>query len=466
MSRGQTRKGRARANRALLAIPAAKPLLRAVDHGPAIRLDPSILGAAGDRWVEPFMDANRGHLDRLGVEVRVETRGGVGLSLRPGPRVGAVPLLSPSTRRVAAGLLVAPRFRWSALGAVLGTTGFSTEPSLGGAPLVPGSAREVPPWMLASPVLRRIEGLLAHRKRGFVERSEHRQSPRGRVDWSAWARRDVPAGRWTQLPCHFPDPDDDPNLMAAVRWTLGSLDDELTPQGHTGPARLLRDRVADLLARIGPGVQRRPAPWDGPPGSGWLADAMQAMGWVAEERGLGGAKSLDGLSWDLAVDQVWECWVDAFMADLAPRCGMVAVRRGQTSRRLNWLTPTASMRSLVPDSGLRGPARMVWIDAKYKAHLQLIGSKGWAGLGQATRDAHRADLHQALAYASLESVDQVDSVLAYPLLATDAWRPPGIATVSAGRRRVRLLLAGLPFGFRSEDHKQETLTAWRELLAA
>jgi hypothetical protein len=37
----------------------------------------------------------------------------------------------------------------------------------------------------------------------------------------------VPAGRWSTLPCHFPDPDDDPALLAAVRWTLDRLDDDL-----------------------------------------------------------------------------------------------------------------------------------------------------------------------------------------------------------------------------------------------
>src|SRR5690606_24733778 len=109
-------------------------------------------------------------------------------------------------------------FRWSALGSVLGRIGFATEPSLGGTPLVPGSAREVPTWLLAAPVVRRLEGLLRHRKRGFVERVEDRVSPRGRVDWSRWARQQVPSGRWTTLPCRFPDPDDDPDLLAAVRW--------------------------------------------------------------------------------------------------------------------------------------------------------------------------------------------------------------------------------------------------------
>jgi hypothetical protein len=466
MSRGRTQRGRERAARGLLEIPSGRPLIQAVDHGPAVRLDPSAVGAAGDRWVEPFLEANGAHLRRLGMSATVEARGGLALRLTPGPRIGAVPLLSPSTRRVAAGLLIAPRFRWSALGAVLGEIGFATEPSLGSAPLVPGSAREVPAWLLAAPVIRRLEALLRHPKRGFTERDEIRASPRGRVDWSRWARTHVPSGRWASLPCHFSEPDDDPELLAAVRWTLGRLDDELATFHEAIAARLLRVRVADLRAHVGPGEARRPSADFKAGGSGWVAEATQAMGWVAEERGLGGSRVLDGMSWDLPIDEVWEAWVDAFVAELAPRCGLTALRRGSTTRRLSWATPTSSMRALVPDSGLRGAGRLVWVDAKYKAHLELLARRGWSGLEETTRDAHRADLHQALAYASLGEVERVDSLLVYPELSPRDRSRPAIATVAAGRRRVRLLLVGLPFGFHSPEHREASLAEWRELLAA
>src|SRR5690606_2073450 len=121
------------------------------------RLDGSVFKTSGERWIEPFLEANRSHLRRLEVTASLETRGGVALRLTPGPKIGAVPLLSPSTRRAAAGLLVEPRFHWSALGSVLGSIGFAIEPSLGGTQLVPGSAREVPAWLLAAPVVRRLE---------------------------------------------------------------------------------------------------------------------------------------------------------------------------------------------------------------------------------------------------------------------------------------------------------------------
>lgn len=466
MTRGRTQRGRERSSRGLLDLPSGRPLLTAFDHGPPVLIQAADVGAAGDRWVEPFLDANRPLLARIGVTAEVEARGGIGLRLTPGVRIGAVPLLSPSTRRVAAGLLVAPRFRWGALGAVLSDIGFATEPSLGGTPLVPGSAREVPGWLLAAPVVRRLEGLVQHRKRGFVERQESRTSPRGSVDWTRWARTDVPAGRWTHLPCRFPDPEDDPELLAAVRWTLARLDEDLAAYEHALAARTLRARVSDLLARVGAGEARRPTGVPGRDRPGWVGEALQAMGWVADERGLGGSRVLDGMSWDLPIDQVWEAWVDRFIADLAPRTGLTAVRRGTTRRPLNWSTSTASMRSLVPDSGLRGPGRLVWVDAKYKAHLQLIAHHGWTGVSEETRAAHRADLHQALAYAALEEVDRVDSMLVYPELTPEARTAPAVATVAAGRRRVRILLVGLPFGFSSPDHRERVLGRWRDLLAA
>lgn len=466
MTRGRTLRGRSR-ERAATSRPVARPLLTGEDQGDPILVDAGTVGAAGDRWIEPFLRANESHLRRLDLKHDVDARDGLRIRLFPGPKIGAIPLLSPSTRRVVAGLLVRPRFRWTALGEVFEAIGFGVEPALGGAPLVPGSAREVPPWMIAGSVLGRLEQLLRHRKRVFVERCEERASPRGRVEWSEWASRQLVRGAWHRLPCSFSEPDDDPELFAGVRWTLARLADSLAPQSFDHVAHSLLQRIALLLNRVGPGVSRRPK-W-GPliKESAWVLEAKEAMGWVAEQRGLGGSRSLDGICWDLSVDQVWEAWVDSFASLLAPRLGLTHVSRGATSQPLNWHSGRRSMRSLVPDVVLRGGQRIVWIDAKYKAHLELIGSRGWDGLSEEVRASHRSDLHQALAYAALADVEQVDTVLAYPHLAADgAVRHAPVATIASGRRRVRLILAGVPFGFHSPDRQEAELSLWRHLLAA
>lgn len=465
MARGQTKKRRSPIS-VMAATPSARTLIRANDHGDPVSVRASDVGAAGDRWVEPFLTANADGFRRLDLRSEVRADPELRIVLRPGPRIGAIPLRSPSTRRVTAGLLVEPRFRWAALGAVFNAIGFSVEPRLGGAPLVPGSAREVPPWMLAGPVIERIAALLRHRRRGFVEREENRQSPRGRVSWTAWATTHVPRGEWTTFPCRFTEPDDDPDLLSFVRWTLSRIESDLSTIAWSLPAKSLLRRTGELQSQVGPGTQRRPSSATfRAEESEWVRAALEAMSWVAEERGLGGAKSLDGLAWDLSIDAVWEAWVSAFAADLGRSLGLIASPFQAARRPLRWQGPARSMGSLAPDVELRGADRVVWIDAKYKAHLELLARRGWSGLSEEIRGEHRSDLHQALAYASLADVQQVDSLLLYPQIAGDAPMPATVATVTSGRRRVRLVLASVPFGYRNPEQQDRCLRSYRDLLA-
>jgi hypothetical protein len=426
-------------------------------------------GKRNDRWVEPFLDANLQAFHRLEVRGEVAYEGEVVLRLHPGARIGAVPLVSPATRKVAAGLLVQPRFRWTHLGDVVGAIGFAVEPRVGGSALVPGSAREVPPWLLAGPVLRRLEALLRHRRRTFTERRETRSAPRGRILWSEYGSRSLASGKWHHLPCLFTEPDDDPELMANVRWTLERVSDSIQELAPTPIGRRLLDRSRALQLITGTGPSKRPSStMTGSLETQILSEALEAIGWVSEERGLGGARTLDGLAWDLSVEEVWEHWVAHVMADLAPRLGLTLLRGAETKHALHWRGSFQSMTALIPDAGLRGRNRLVWVDAKYKAHLTLLARKGWQGVADHIREAHRADLHQALAYASLANVDQVDTMLAYPTTSRDALvsTPAAVASIVAGRRRVRLLLAALPFGFQGPSHQEVAINSWRELLSS
>ncbi len=466
MARGSTHCGRGRAKKkSTRPAPALRPLLRCSDQGSPVALRSDMLGLEGDRWVEPFLDANRLQLGRLGIRTEVQARRGIQILLHPGNRIGAVPLLSPSTRRVVAGLMVEPRFKWTALGAVFQSIGFEIEPTIGGAPQVPGSAREVPPWLLAAPVLRRIEALLAHQRRGFIQRQEERTAPRGQIEWHRWSTRNVPNGKWTTFPCRFPDPANDPELAAAVRWTLHRLREELGTVSDALVGRLLVEKTLDLDVLVGSGPSLPPRSGQFSGESAFIAEAVEAMGWVAEERGLGGSRALDGLAWDVNIDEIWEAWVTTFFTALAPTLGLRSQQRG-TMRRLNWQGGLQSMGHLAPDMAMHGLDRHVWVDAKYKSHLNLLARHGWTGLGETTRDAHRADLHQALAYSSLVPDDQVDTILVYPQLGDDGQRRPfATSTFTQGRRRIRLILGGLPFGFRGPAHREEALSRWREALA-
>ena len=62
------------------------------------------VGASGEHWVEPFLTANSTSFTRLDIGHEIRADPELTVLLKPGARIGAVPLLSPSTRRVAAGL--------------------------------------------------------------------------------------------------------------------------------------------------------------------------------------------------------------------------------------------------------------------------------------------------------------------------------------------------------------------------
>jgi len=447
--------------------PGARPLLKTADHGEPVEVQAKTIGARGDRWVEPFLEANRPHFHRLRLEPEVRADRTLRVRLHPQSRIGAIPLLSPSTRRVVAGVLVEPRFRWAALGSVFGSIGFRVEPSLGRAPMVPGSARDVPPWLLAGPVIERIAGLLRHQPRQFQETKENRASPRGHVAWGQWASRHVAHGNWAEFPCSFPDPASDPELMAAIRWTLNRLRDDLGRVAGSPLGRKLIHRIGDLQGYVGSGPSRRPSgEFKRLQSADWLAEAQEAMGWVAEERGLGGARILDGLSWDLPIDAVWEAWVASFTEELGHHTGLTASPFGSPRRNLYWSGPITSMGSLAPDVELRSENHLVWVDAKYKAHLAQLNRHGWQGVSESLQEAHRADLHQALAYAALEDADRVDTILAYPHLGTESPLPTSVATLTRGKRQVRLILAALPFGFQSHEDRRKAWSTWRDLLVA
>jgi hypothetical protein len=86
------------------------------------------------------------------------------------------------------------------------------------------------------------------------------------------------------------------------------------------------------------------------------------------------------------------------------------------------------------------------------------------------RDSHRADLHQALAYAVLAESPRVDSLLVYPGTAESAGDSAttepvfALADLVAGGRHVRLGLGSIPFGFQGPAHRENVVTAWERTL--
>jgi len=184
---------------------------------------------------------------------------------------------------------------------------------------------------------------------------------------------------------------------------------------------------------------------------------VEALGWVVDERGLGGGRELDGLAWQLPLDELWERYVEATVRqEVAKEGGEVLVGRlGQTTIPFHWSSPgMRSMGHLVPDMVVRKGKSVRIVDAKYKAHLADLDEVGWRAASEELQAGHRADLHQVLAYASFFDADDITACLVYPLRRStweglrarrqDVWT----ADVPSKGRSIRLELRGLPFGSR------------------
>ncbi|MBU1395776.1 MAG: McrC family protein [Gammaproteobacteria bacterium] len=331
-------------------------------------------------------------------------------------------------------------------------------------PLVPGSGREVPPWVLAGPVIRRLKDLLEHLRPGYVVRDEVRGHPRGQIQWHTYLTRQMPSGRWHHLPCRFSELDTDSRLRQVVRWTLERLYADLGSAGGRDPVALslirqivlLLEHVLDVPARRPLRAELEQNLGSSPMASQALREGLRAIGWIVDERGLGGGRTSDGLAWTLPLEQLWERYVESLVREEAARSGgRVRVGRlGETVVPLAWNDPShRALGHLVPDFVVHRHDGIEVIDAKYKSHFADLDANRWSALAEETQQSVRADLHQVLAYAAATgSSDQMGATLIYPVrrrLYEDLkryGRAETRAAISVGQRQITLRMKAVAFG--------------------
>lgn len=455
---------------------AQKRLYTATDHGrpvtiPSEPFAPSQRGGGWGPFAESFVRFNGSALEKLDIQPQFSAGpNGPRLHFLPGSKAGAIPLRSAYSGHVTGGFIVRPRFGWPGVGQVLAETGWQGMPEFLELPLVPGSGREVPAWVLAGPILSRLDAMLRTMKRGYRDVEKTLLHPRGRIVWDRYRNESLVQGKWAELPCRFPDLGQDLLLRRHVRWAVEKVNRDLQEFGRADPvasalAQLAR-RMIEALADASPLFPHGPALNRQLSSSRLLSTAhrggLEALSWVVEERGLGGGREQDGLAWSLPLERLWEGYVEAVIrGEAANDGGQVKVGRlGETVFPVEWSDPGhRSLGHLVPDIVvLRGHSVQI-VDAKYKAHLAELDETGWHQFAEDTRESHRADVHQILAYASLYEAEDITATLAYPLRKS-TWeylrkrrRDISRADLLHGGRCIHLQLRGLPFGHTSFDRR-------------
>jgi hypothetical protein len=145
---------------------------------------------------------------------------GAVVRMKPGSHTGAVPLRSAQIQSVVGGLVVRQRFEWAGVGRVLQKPAGRLPPEFLALRRFPGSGREIPPGVLAGPVIGRLAERLRAAKRGYRERWKNLKRPRGRILWAEYTCEQMPRGKWDTLPCRYSDLATDPKLRRSVRRGL------------------------------------------------------------------------------------------------------------------------------------------------------------------------------------------------------------------------------------------------------
>lgn len=418
---------------------------------------------------ENFHLANARPLACLDVKSELEaTRNGIVLRLKPGGVVGAAPLFAPDTRRVVGGIVVRPRFGWNGIGSILVKTGWRTRPEVLRLPTVPGSALQIPPWVLAGPLVERLQRLLSETRRGFHLRTELRSSPRGQILWARYLAQQFPHGYPHQLPCKFPDLGPDELLRSFLRWGFETVYRSVYRTTAEDPiSREIAAHIRLALTALTDVPSRRPESTlinqffarsnNLTPG---LRQGLEGLQWIVDERGLAGTARNDGLSWALPMHSLFESWTEAVCRAWANGFGgdVRSAIRDQTTVPLHWFNPVhGSITRLIPDILVHSASQLFVIDAKYKGLFQGLDQERWREMAQELQEGHRHDVHQVLAYASMFDAPIISAVLVYPMRFT-TWsrlaresRTVVSARILSGKRTLTLSLVGLPLEWAPEQ---------------
>jgi hypothetical protein len=414
---------------------------------------------------DQFIELNRDAFHELELSVEPHYRNSnIDLDVHAGTRIGAIPLISPTSGRPDYGLVIRPRFDWPGIGPILGATGWRVIPSPLSLPSLPRSERRVPPWVLATIVLFRLKLLLDQLQRRFEITHEVRSSPRGTIDWTQYLHRQISRAKFLEVPCSFPELQKDKDLSAAIRFALEKQLHSLESQRNAGSFVVeLLDICRSLIDVVRDISPRAPLPitvqlWQrGTLKSEVFHRGVEAIGWTAEERGLAGLSDLQGIPWMMSMEQFFEAWVETLMFRVAHQIGgaLRTGRQRQTVVPLTWEPPyLGSQKSLIPDLVVERGDTTIIVDAKYKEHWEEMQERRWSDLEEELRERHRADLLQVLAYSTVARTPKVLVCLAYPCN-EERWvslrarnRLVHRASLPMAERRVELILSAFPLSTR------------------
>lgn len=413
------------------------------------------------RDTQTLLDNNRLRLNALEISSALITKAdNIEISLKTNGIIGAVPIKS-IYKDMAGGIIVEPRFGWSDYGKMLNAIGWNASPEILKFPLVPGSAKQIPPWVIAGPLVIWLKELLNSLSPGFTMVNDIRESPRGKINWREYASHSISRGNYHLIPCSYPDLGANIIIKSYIKWSLERIKSSLLRLANNDSfsSRLI-ELIEILLVDL---IEIAPKPTNkvflsnelrkNPLTSQNLVNGFQALNWIVDEKGLAGNNETDGLAWKIPISELFERWVEAIFTNWAKDIGgnLKTANKGDAVVSLIWSNSRIkSLAHLAPDIVVETYDTAYIIDAKYKGFFEELDDDKWWALSEEIKSEHRHDLHQVLAYASLFDKPRIVSLLAYPTYESTYSHLSNIgktisrASIPLSNKQVEVGILGLP----------------------
>lgn len=380
--------------------------------------------------------------------------------------IGALPLLSPTTFKPDYSLIISPRFGWSGIGSVLGQTGWKILPKILDLPALNISEKNIPPWVLSSIILWRIKAMLSDLDKKFEIQTRDLSSPKGSVDWNKYASNRITNGKFTEVPCTFPELNYNSELKSAIHYALIKQLQSLSTQRKNGFYVLqlieicltLIDKVKKYLP-IKPNQLFYHRYLKNPLKSEIFRKGITAIEWTTADKGLAGIGDLNGLPWMMSMELFYEAWLETVVEKLSTIIGGIIKtgRKRETITPLSWDPPfLGSQKFILPDIILVKDSWTIIFDAKYKDHWEELNFSSWQYLEAEIKERHRNDILQILAYSSLSNSSNIICCLVYPCKLS-TWtslqkrnRAYHNASITIDDRKIRLILTAIPMEITTE----------------
>lgn len=449
----------------------------AIDHG----VDSSKLDFARPTLIDTFLTINRELFDTYSImpEKTFTEKGEQRIVFETNDIIGACPLISPVTGKYDVGVVIQPRIEWTGLGGMLTTMGWKVVPELQRIAPLPMSDREIPSWVLSSVIISRLEKLFRDIARRYEVRRENLQCPRGRIVWGDYVSKQMPQAEFATLPCEYSYLEDNRTLLGVIHHVLRLLQDDLYSQLSAGEVVVsLLNRLHVLLRKVSGYTPIEPTPnllskwfYDGlqPPA---LDPALEAMRWAAEERGLAGLSDLHGLPWKMSMSAFYEAYVETIVRKAVYYSGgeVYVGRNSETDMNIRWDTLIdSSQKSLIPDIVVKRGGQTIIVDAKFKNFRQEMTTQEWLDIPEMSRDEHRNDLLQVLAYTTAYNSKPLGACLAYPVANAlyDELKKRGSihqhALLSHSGRDIDIMITAVPMRGNIDDVAEEFAKSLIEL---